>query len=90
MTEKTILFLEEISRRICEKYKLENVYFTQIIGKRRHHLAGCGKEVVLPAEQMELSGNISVFWQGNLTGDLANLLREELAPVAERLEKELA
>ena len=88
ITGETIRMLEETSRRLCGEYSLENVYFARILGKRRHYLAGCGKEVFLPAHQIELTGDIAVFWQGNMGDGKERAFQEELTALLEGMEKQ--
>ncbi len=66
MTVFSKSFLQQLAYKACERYSLKRVYFAEILGKRRHFLAGAGQEAFLPLKCAALKGSLMVFWQGEL------------------------
>ncbi|MDX9703957.1 MAG: hypothetical protein RBU23_13075 [Candidatus Auribacterota bacterium] len=54
------LFLKDL----CEKHAFEHAYIAQKIGKRRHFIAGYGKENFTHTNRIDINGKIVFFWQG--------------------------
>ena len=77
-------------RHICEAFGLQQAYFAEIIGPRRHYLAGHGTPTPEQPSQLALSERIAFFWCGALPAEEHNPLKRRLTGLAERLERELA
>ncbi|MBN2309889.1 MAG: hypothetical protein JXR94_13020 [Candidatus Hydrogenedentes bacterium] len=89
ITEHDKARLTDVSRALCDEFDLDRLYFTQVLGKRRHFLAGCGHEGFVPSGHMGLSENLAVFWQGPLPERAQQELRTRLAPIVADIEKDL-
>lgn len=89
LSEKTKMLLTSAAKKACEDFGLYKVYFAQHLGRRRHYLAGYGKEMFMHPDKAVLTEKISVFWEGKLLGERKKALVEALRPIAEQVEKEL-
>ncbi len=86
---KTQQELKMLCQTLCQEYNLQSFYLAQIIGKRRHFLAGSGVECFSGVNRLNITEGITMFWQGRLTEIKAKLLAYQLVPLARRIEKEL-
>jgi len=82
-------FLRELARRACRRFDLSRVYFAEVLGRRRHFLAGAGEETFLAPESAPLSEKLVVFWEGELKNqeEFLEFLRQEITGQAPRPER---
>jgi hypothetical protein len=88
-TKKYKAMLAHVCRQVCEEFALEKAYFAEVLGQRRHYLAGHGQEGFVRAEHMPLDGDMAFFWQGHLTEGAQRRLRAALAQLMADLDEEL-
>lgn len=81
--------VEHECRRLCERYGLSQAYVAEIVGRRRHFLAGYGRPSADKPQQMRLSEKVALFWHGNIPGEAQPDCARELRNLAERLEKNM-
>ncbi|AEH44374.1 hypothetical protein Thein_0492 [Thermodesulfatator indicus DSM 15286] len=55
-----------LAEEACREFGLKRVYFAEVLGKRRHFLAGAGEVTFEPPQSAKLSGDLVVFWEGEL------------------------
>lgn len=82
--------IEQRCKDLCDKLGLAQVYVTQVVGRRRHYLAGHGSPLPGQAEQMSLSPHLVAFWHGNLTEQTRESLKADLQRLTEFLENQVA
>ncbi|MDQ7032832.1 MAG: hypothetical protein Q9M37_09005 [Desulfonauticus sp.] len=87
--QKLKQILAQKAKELCLKYKLEKVYFTQILGKRSHFLAGYGQESFVRPKKITLSDQLAVFIEGELTPAQNTSLKQELIPFAQKIKEGL-
>jgi len=80
--------LGEECRRLCERYGLTQAYVVEIVGLRRHYLAGYGRPTMDKPEHLPLSEKIALFWHGTVPAEEQAGCTHELQDLAERWEKE--
>jgi hypothetical protein len=76
-------------RKLCERFGLSQVYLAEIVGSRRHYLAGYGEATFDQPEQCRLSEKIALFWHGTSSPEMPALCRVHLRGLTARLEREL-
>lgn len=82
--------IQNIAEKICIDYPLENLYFVQILGKRRHYLGGCGKTCFSSTKSYQITDKVAVFWQGNLPESTVSQMNDTLLELAQKIEIELS
>ncbi len=70
--------IEQRCKDLCDRLGLAQLYVTQVIGRRRHYLAGHGCPLSDRPEQMSLSSRVDVFWHGNMTEPARKSLKADL------------
>ncbi len=81
--------LKKNAEKIVKTYNLYNFYFAQMLGNRRHYLAGYRQQNFSDTESLSLTKKIEVFWQGNLTPRSIAAIKEILIPILKKIEKQL-
>lgn len=81
--------IEQRCKDLCDSLGLAQVYVAQVVGRRRHYLAGYGYPLPGQAQQMPLSSHFVVFWHGNLGELTRESFKASLKGVTAFLEKEL-
>jgi len=81
--------IEQRCKDLCGRLGLAQVYVTQILGRRRHFLAGYGRPLPCKPEQMLLSPHLIVFWQGELAEPAREILRTNLQNLTDFVEQQL-
>jgi len=90
ISETTKRALEVECRRLCEAWGLRRAYFAQVLGPRRHFLAGYGPMEADRPEPLRLSESLVLLWHGELTVEAREALRYDLEATVRRVERELA
>jgi len=89
LSDTTRKALADRAELICRKYKLRRAYFAQVLGKRRHFLAGFGEADYSRPEQMVLGHNIALFWHGELNEEARQAVMDSLGKLARTAGAEL-
>jgi len=76
-------------RRLCETFGLQQAYLAEIVGRRRHYLAGYGQPSLDKPQQIALSGQVALFWHGPMPPESYAGCRRMFHSLIERLEHEL-
>jgi hypothetical protein len=71
LTDQAKILLEKAAEDICKKNDLPRAYFTHRFGKRRHFVAGYGKETFTQTYHRDITENIALSWQGTMTEEKA-------------------
>jgi len=81
--------IEQRCKDLCDSLGLAQVYVAQVVGLRRHYLAGHGCPLPGPAEQMSLSPHFVVFWHGSLSESTRESFKAALEELTTFLKKEV-
>ena len=76
-------------RDLCERFHLQQVYLAQVLGPRRHYLAGYGQTVPGRPQQLALTANLVMFLHGALSTTVLKHIRKESKEWAVRVQEEL-
>ncbi len=82
--------IEQRCKDLCDRLGLAQVYVAQVIGRRRHYLAGYGCPLPDQPERMSLSSHLDVFWHGNLTEPTRKSLKADLKKLTAFVEERIA
>jgi len=77
-------------REISETYGLEQVYLTEIVGPRRHYIAGYGLPSLERAGQVQVSDRLILFWHGTLSPEMQETCKTKFTPLVAGIEQELS
>ncbi len=77
-------------RELCKSFGLDQMYLAEVVGPRRHYLAGYGRPSLNRPEQLQLSAKVALLWHGAMTPAMQNACKDHLQPLIERLEHELS
>lgn len=89
ISEATRQILQSKCRALCEAFSLDCAYIAQVLGPRRHYLAGYGSPGVAAAGQMSLSDDLVLFWHGALSQEAMSAFRSDLTDTVRGIEREL-
>ena len=73
-------------RRLCERFQLDQAYFAEAVGRRRHYLGGYGRPSLGRAEQPWLSDTIVMFWHGSLPVEVHEACKRRFQRLVRRAE----
>ncbi len=73
LTDQAKIELEKVAAAICKNNDLPHAYFVQRFGKRRHYIAGYGKEAFTKTHHKDINENIALYWEGEMTEENALL-----------------
>jgi len=90
ITEATRRALEAKCKALCDAFALECAYFAQVLGPRRHYLAGYGEMKPEKPRQLLLSAHLALFWHGSLGREAEADVRTRLDGTVRRIERDLA
>ena len=90
ITEATRRALEAKCKALCDAFALECAYFAQVLGPRRHYLAGYGEMKPEKPTQLLLSAHLALFWHGSLRKEAEADVRSRLDRTVRRVEQDLA
>jgi hypothetical protein len=82
--------IEQRCKDLCDRLGLAQVYVAQVVGRRRHYLAGHGDPLPGQAEQMSLGPHFVVFWHGNLSESTRKSLKADLQELTAFFEEQAA
>lgn len=77
-------------KALCDAFALECAYFAQVLGPRRHYLAGYGEMKPEKPRQLLLSAHLALFWHGSLGKEAEADVRTRLDGTVRRVEQDLA
>ena len=89
LAEHTKKELYEAVKNICLFNNIPRFYLTQKLGKRRHFLTGYGRETFAHTRHPDITENITVSWQGDLTESEISTIVNGLTLLVKRVEQEL-
>lgn len=90
ITEATRRVLEAKCKALCDDFALECAYFAQVLGPRRHYLAGYGEMRPGQPRQLLLSAHLALFWHGSLGKKAEADVRTRLDGTVRHIERDLA
>ena len=89
ISEATRQILQSKCLALCEAFWLDCAYIAQILGPRRHYLAGYGAPTTSTPGQLRLSKDIVLFWHGDLSQEARLAFRNDLADTVRDIEREV-
>ena len=82
--------MEAKCKALCDDCALECAYFAQVLGPRRHYLAGHGEMKPGKPCQILLSAHLALFWHGSSGKEAEADVRNRLNGTVRRIERDLA
>ena len=90
ISESTRQILQRRCKTLCQTHSLGIAYVAQVLGPRRHYLAGYGLPTAEPTGRLSVSDDIVLFWQGDLTEQAGLAFCDDLKDTVFSIERELA